>query len=786
MALTRSRNAFARALPLTLLAIMATAWLSLQAGVAAAQEVLPQPTAPFRGKTDPSRDNATPDWPQPVKAPAEAPNIVLVLLDDTGFSATSALGGPVETPELEKLAASGLLYNQFHVTAMCSPTRAALISGRNSHQVGFGSIAEYATGYPGYNSVWSRSDASVAEVLRQNGYSTAAFGKWHNTPLWEISPAGPFDRWPTGLGFEYFYGFMGAVTSQWEPQLYRNTVAVEPPATPEQGYHLTTDLADEAIRWLHQHDAVVPDKPFFLYFAPGATHGPFHVPPAWIEKYKGRFDRGWDIMREETFARQKRLGVIPASAELSPRPAELPAWDQLSADEKRLFARQMEVFAGFLAHTDHEIGRILQAIADEGKAGNTLVLYIAGDNGASAEGGLTGSDGRTQKGMPDDVASQLQRSGQLGSKLYSNIYAGAWGWATNTPFPWAKRAASHLGGITDPLIVSWPARLSDRGAVRGQFHHVIDIAPTISEAAGITFPGMVNGARQTPLEGASLIYSFDHPQAPSPRRLQYFETLGSRGIYKDGWFAGRRFLLPWGPPAANWNTSIDQNPWELYNLAADYSQVHDLAEHEPAKLAELVAAFDAEARRNDVYPIAPYRSPQPSPAAGRKSFTYRDGVTRLPAGVVPDLAGRAHSFTAEIDVPAGGAEGVIFAEGGRLGGFSLYLQDGKVVYELNTLGRTHERIVASEPVPAGRVRITFEFIADDSDSAKDGPPRGRPGVGRLSVNGKPAGEVHFAWFGAFASETFDVGRDLGSPVSDDYATPFPFTGKLEEVTLTLN
>ena len=379
------------------LIVGAAAWLGAQVGAALAEEVLPKPPAPFRGKIDMSRDKSTPDWPQTVKAPAGAPNIVLVLLDDVGFGATSALGGPVETPELEKLAANGLRYNQFHVNAMCSPTRGALLSGRNSHQLGFGPITEFASGYPGYNSVWSKSNASIAEVLKQNGYSTAAFGKWHNTPVWEISPVGPFDRWPTGLGFEYFYGFLGAGTSQWEPQLYRNTVAVEPPATPEQGYHLTTDLADDAIRWLHQHDAVVPDKPFFLYFATGATHAPHHVPREWIEKYKGKFDQGWDNLREETFAREKQLGVIPANAELTPRPAELPAWDSLSADEKRLFARQMEVYAGFLAHTDHEVGRVLQAIEDEGKADNTLVLYIVGDNGASAEGGLTGSDGRTPK-----------------------------------------------------------------------------------------------------------------------------------------------------------------------------------------------------------------------------------------------------------------------------------------------------------------------------------------------------------------------------------------------------
>jgi arylsulfatase A-like enzyme len=733
------------------LIVAAAAWLGAQAGAALAEEVLPKPPAPFKGKIDMSRDKSTPDWPQAVKAPPGAPNIVLVLLDDVGFSATSALGGPVETPELESWRPTVCATTSSTSTPCVRRPVARCSRGAIVIRSGSAPSANSPRGYPGYDSVWSKSNASIAEVLKQNGYSTAAFGKWHNTPVWEISPAGPFDRWPTGLGFEYFYGFLGAGTSQWEPQLYRNTVAVEAPATPEQGYHLTTDLANDAIRWLHQHDAVVPDKPFFLYFATGATHGPHHVPKEWIERYKGKFDQGWDNLREVTYAREKQLGVIPANAELTPRPAELPAWDSLSADEKRLFARQMEVYAGFLAHTDHEVGRVLRAIEDEGKADNTLVLYIVGDNGADAGGGRTGSDGRTTKGTPDDVATQLQHIDQLGSKLYINNYAGAWGWATNAPFPWAKQVASHLGGITDPLIVSWPAKINDRGAVRGQFHHVTDIVPTIYEVTGIEAPKMVDGVKQTPLEGASLAYSFDHPEAPSPRKLQYFEQAGNRGIYRDGWLAGRRFLLPWGSPSAKWESSIDQHPWELYNLNEDYSQALDLADKYPAKLAELVKAFDQEARRNNVYPIAPYRLPQPSLTAGRTSFTYREGVTRLPLRAAPDVSGRSHTFTADIEIPANGAQGVIFAEGGRTGGFSLYLKDGRAVYELNTLGKTHEKIVSSEPLPTGKARIAFDFVADGEEVLKD-PVPGRSigrGVGRLWVNGTAAGEAHFAWFGGF-------------------------------------
>ena len=754
---------------------------------AAAQEALPKPPSRFAGKIDVSRENSTPDWPRLVKAPPGAPNVVLILLDDVGFGATSVFGGAIDTPQLDRLANSGLRYNRFHVNAMCSPTRGALLTGRNNHQVGFGPITEMASGYPGYNSVWNREYASIAEVLRLNGYSTAAFGKWHNTPVWEVSPAGPFDRWPTSLGFEYFYGFMQAATSQWEPSLYRGTVAVEPPAKPEQGYHLTTDLANDAIRWLHQHDAVAPDKPFFVYFATGGTHSPHHVPQEWIDRFKGRFDEGWDKLREATFARQKSLGVIPAGAGITPRPAELPAWDSLSPDAKKLFARQMEVYAGFLAHTDYEVGRVLDAIREEGQADNTLVLYIPGDNGATMEAGLIGSDSRTPKGVPDDVETQLSRAGKLGGPELNNIYAAGWAWAVNAPFPWAKQVASHLGGIRDPLIVSWPARIKERG-IRSQFHHIVDIAPTIYEAAGIKAPEVVNGVKQAPLEGNSLIYSFDRPEAPSPHRVQYFELVGNRGIYKDGWFAGRRFLLPWEMGRAEkWAESIDQHPWELYNLNADYSQVHNLANQNPGKLKELVTLFDSEARRNNVYPIAPLRLPQPSPAAGRTSFVYREGVTRLPLRVVPSLAGRAHVITADIDVPATGAEGVIVAEGGRWGGFSLYVKDGRLTYENNSLGRTHEKLVSSEPLPSGRVTIVFEFTPLGGQSPKGVTPGGSiaPGHGRLSVNGRPAGELDFAWFGGFGGETFDVGSDLGSPVSADYATPFSFTGKVETVRLDL-
>ena len=766
-------------------------WLAgLAAGmalVAQADEVLPRAPEPFKGRIDVSRDRSTPDWPQEVKAPSGAPNIVIVLLDDVGFGASSAVGGAIPTPNLDRLAAGGLRYNNFHVNAMCSPTRAALLTGRNNHQVGFGPIAESASGYPGYNSVWPKSAASIAEVLKDHGYSTAAFGKWHNTPVWEESPAGPFDHWPTSLGFESFYGFLGASTNQFEPSLYRGTTPVEPPATPAQGYHFTTDIANQAITWLHQHDAVAPDKPFFLYFATGATHAPHQVPAQWIERFKGRFDGGWDVLRQQVYEHEKASGSIPADADISPRPKEIPAWDSLDAGQRRLLARQMEVYAGFLAQTDYEVGRVLDAIREEGHADNTLVLYIVGDNGATMEGNIFGTDRRTPRGGPEDPAAQLTRIDELGSPALSNNYAAGWGWALNAPFPWAKQRASHLGGITDALIVSWPARIRDPGGVRGQFTHVIDVAPTLYQLAGITPPDVVNGVRQTALEGRSFAATLADPKAPSRHTVQYFELVGNRGIYDHGWFAGRPFLLPW--EQSKYETADpDQNPWELYDLNTDYSQAHDLAQSNPAKLRQLVALFDREARRNNVYPIAPHRVGLPTPAAGRTHFEYRSGVVRLPLRVLPTVAGRAHTFTADIDVPVDGAEGVIFAEGGRYGGFSLYVRNGRLIYENNILGGAHERIIAADPLPSGHVVIRFDYEprgASRASSTSTSTSTITPGHGRLSVNGRPEGEADFTWFGGF-TETFDIGRDLGTPVSTDYASPFAFTGRLNEVVLDLH
>lgn len=727
-----------------------------------------------------------PEWPKPITAPKGAPNIVLILLDDVGFAATSTFGGATATPALDRLAAGGLRYNRFHVNAMCSPTRAALLSGRNSHEVGFGMIAESAVAYPGYNSLWPKSSAGIAEVLKMSGYSTAAFGKWHNTPVWDVNPAGPFDRWPTGLGFEYFYGFLGAATSQWEPNLYRNTSAVEAAASPKEGYHITTDLVNDAIGWVRRHDANMPSKPFFLYFATGATHTPHHVPKEWVDKFKGKFDQGWDKLREEAFNRQKELGVIPASAELTPRPKEIAAWDSLSAGQKRLLVHQMEVYAGFLAHTDYEVGRLLEAVRAEGHTDDTAVFYIIGDNGASAEGGADGRDAVTAEGKPQDLAERWSQYDALGSETFSNMYATAWAWATNSPFQWAKRVASHLGGTRDGMVVSWPGHIQSAGGLRSQFHHVIDIAPTIFELAGVQPPDAVNGIKQTPLEGTSLVYTFGHPDEPSHHKVQYFEMLGSRGIYKDGWWAGSFNHLPWTGPIGGRSVPPEQRSWELYNLDEDYSQAHNLAAKNPEKLEELKKLFDAEARRNNVYPLEPNRGLTPSPAAGRTHFVYHEGDRRIPPGSGPRLTGRAHRIAADIVIPSSGAEGVIVAQGGRQGGFSLYVKDGRVTYETNSSGHSTGSLV-SGPLTAGKASVLVEVtpaarVGQDSQPAFPGRAPIPVSV-RLLVNGRPAGEARFTLGGA--GDTLDIGADLVSPVSNRYASPFTFTGKIDAVTIDL-
>ena len=735
-----------------------------------------------------------PFWPKPPKAPAGAPNIVLILVDDVGFGATSTFGGPIPTPAFDKLASEGLRYNNFHVNSLCSPTRAALLTGRNNHEVGFGSISEWSAPYPGYNTLLPKSSATIAEVLKESGYSTAAFGKWHNTPTWQVSPAGPFDRWPTSLGFEHFYGFLQAADNQYYTRIYRDQTPVEPGKTPEQGYHFTTDITNDAIKWLHEHDAVAGDKPFFIYYATGATHTPHQVPQKYVDAFKGKFDEGWDVLRQKAFERQKAMGVIPASAELTPRPEGLPAWDSLTSDQKALLAHQMEVYAGFAAQTDYEIGRLLDAIHEEGQADNTVVMEIFGDNGASAEGGLEGTDAHDVNGKPLSIEARLDTADLLGSEMYMNHYAAAWAWALSSPFQGTKQDASHLGGTTDPLVVVWPGHIKDDGGLRSQFSHVNDIAPTIYDIVGVKPPEEIDGVKQAPLEGTSLTYTFDHPNAPSRHHIQYFCTSGNRAIYKDGWWAGDLFHETWDegyrlPSDGVSDKDLDTHPWELYNLNDDYSQAHNLAAKYPEKLKEMQALFAEEAARNQVYPLLPAREPYPiGQAAGQKVFTYRSGVDRLQPAVGPQLGGRAYSITADIDVPIAGADGVIIAQGGRYGGLSLFVKDRHVIYEINAFGNRSGQLVATDPLQPGKAHIVLNLAPSEETQQSDLPFQARqplPAVGTLSINGKAEGEAKFANVNLGFNETLDIGSDLGSPVSREYKTPDRFSGTVDKVVIAL-
>jgi arylsulfatase len=741
----------------------------------------------FKGVVGRTYKESEPYYAPRVTPPKGAPNVLLVLLDDVGFGQASTFGGPIQTPNLDKLARNGLRYNQFHTTALCSPTRAALLTGRNHHSVNTGVIVEFATGFDGYNSIMPKSAATIAEVLRQNGYNTSAFGKWHNTPEHETSIAGPFDRWPTGMGFEYFYGFFGGDTNQWEPALIVNTRPIARPQD-KKDYHFTTDIADRAIGWIRNQQSVAAGKPFFAYFAPGACHAPHHAPRQWIDKYRGQFDQGWDRVREETFARQKQLGVVPASAKLTPRPDCLPAWESLSPDQKRLYARMQEVFAGFLAHSDHEIGRVIDAIDELGQLDNTLVIYIVGDNGASAEGGLHGSvnEMRLFSRVPEDLQTNLKMIDQLGGPFTYNHYPAGWAHAGCTPFQWVKQVASHFGGTRNPMVISWPKRIADKGSIRSQFHHVIDVAPTILEAAGIAAPAIVNGVPQKPIEGRSMIYTFDRPEAKSRHTTQYFEMLGNRAIYQNGWIAAAfRGRLPWSVTAPAYG--IDDVRWELYNIEDDFSEADDLAEKEPRKLRQLQDLFWVEAAKYNVLPIddrVAFRvNPltRPSVTAGRSKFTYYPGTVRLPEASAPSMKNRSYSITAQAMIPQAGAEGMLLTQGGRFGGHGLFVQDNKLVYVYNLAGAYVYTITSDERVPAGEVTLSFEF------TRKPGLP-GAGGTGRLFINGKKVGEgpIERAVLNRFSlDEGLDVGEDTGTPVCESYQVPFKFTGTLKHVTIEL-
>ena len=776
-------NLIVRSLALSLSIIFL---ITTSPALASTSKVLPVRPPSFEGKIGITYKESTPDFPAPIKAPEKAPNVLLVLLDDVGFGQASTFGGAIETPNLTRLAEKGLRYNQFHTTALCSPTRAALLTGRNHHSVGTGVVAELASGFPGYTTILPKSAATVAEVLRQNGYNTAAFGKWHNTPDYETSAVGPFDRWPTWLGFEYFYGFLGGDTNQWSPALVENTKRIAPP-TNNPDYHLTPDLVDHAISWIHSQQSIAPDKPFFTYLATGATHAPHHAPKVWIDKYQGKFDQGWDKLREETFARQKQLGVIPANAQLTPRPKELPAWDSLSPDDQKIYAHEMEVFAGFLAYTDHEVGRLINAIDQIGELDNILIFYIVGDNGASAEGGLAGSVNELKvfNKVPESREQLLASLNDLGSPKTFNHYHAAWAWAGTTPFQWTKQIASHVGGTRNPLIIAWGDRIKDQGGLRSQFHHVIDITPTILEAAGITTPTQVNGVKQQKIEGTSLVYTFDNSDAPSHHKTQYFEMFGNRAIYNNGWVAAARHpRLPW---QGTINADFDKDPWELYNIEEDFSEANNLASENPEKLEKLQKLFLSEARKHKVLPLDDRLSERfdvqsrPSPAAGRTSFTYYSSGVSIPEGSAPSLKNKSFSITADVEIPESGAEGVLLTQGGRFAGWGFFLEDSKPTYIYNFANSERYIIQSPEKLAPGKSTIKFNFDYD-------GGGVGAGGNGKLFINDQQVAEGRIEKtlpYRLALNETFDVGRDTGTPIVETYQIPFAFTGNLQKVTLNL-
>jgi arylsulfatase A-like enzyme len=754
---------------------------------------LPPAPPKFGGVIKESYKESKPWWPPRVVPPKGAPNVLLIMTDDQGYGVSSTFGGVIPTPALERVAKAGLRYTEFNSTALCSPTRAALITGRNHHSVGFGVITELSTGFPGYDSIIGPDNATIGRILADNGYATSWFGKNHNTPGFQYSAAGPFDQWPSGMGFQYFYGFMGGESDQWTPYLFRDHTQIFP-WVGKPGYNLITDMADEAIKYMNELNASAPEQPFFVYYVPGGSHAPHQPTREWIEKFKGKFDMGWNVMREQIIANQKRLGVVPANAELTPWPKELAKWETLSASEKKLFARQAEVFAAYTAYTDHEIGRVIQQVEDMGKLDNTIIIYIVGDNGTSPEGSTLGTPNvfTAYNGVLDvPVEAQLKYYDSWGSPLTYPHMAVAWSWAFDTPFKWTKQVASHFGGTRQGLAISWPAHIKDVGGIRRQFHHIIDIVPTLLEVTGIKAPTFVNGIKQKPIEGVSMAYTFDRGKAdaPSTHHTQYFEMAANRGIYRDGWYANTT------PPVPPWELGaampeINSYKWELYNLAEDYSQAKDLSAQMPAKLKEMQALFLKEAQKYNVFPLdnqgfARAITPRPSTTAGRTVFTYTGENAGIPVGNAPSILNRSFTITADIDVPEGGGDGMLVTEGGRFGGFGLYLLKGQPVFTYNLVMLLTARWAPPEgqkPLAAGKHTIVFDF-------KYDGPGIAKSGTGVLKVDGQSVRTLTIPKTVPFIlppCETFDVGVDLRSGVNDlDYQVPFRFNGKINKLTFNL-
>jgi arylsulfatase A-like enzyme len=757
------------------------------------RDLLPIPDRQYVGLTTYDAKDPETKFPpiEPLRPPKGAPNILIVLLDDVGFGASSAFGGPVHTPTAERLAAGGLKYNRFHTTALCSPTRQALLTGRNHHSMGMGGITEMATSAPGYTSIRTKSAAPLPEILKLNGYSTAQFGKCHEVPVWETSPMGPFDAWPTGGGgFEHFYGFIGGETNQWAPALYQDTVPIEPPDDP--AYHLTVDLTDRAINWIRQQKALTPDKPFFTYFAPGACHAPHHVPKEWADKYKGQFDQGWDTLREETLARQKALGVVPPDAELSTRHEDISAWDDMPAALKPILARQMEVYAGMLEHVDYHLGRLIDALADLDILDDTLIYYILGDNGASAEGTINGAfneisnfNGMAALETPEFMAARID---EFGAPTAYNHYSVGWAHAMDTPYQWTKQVASHWGGTRNGTIVHWPNGINAKGEVRSQFHHVIDVTPTILEAAGLPHPSFVHGVQQKPIEGVSMVYSFHDASAPDQHETQYFEMFGNRGMYHKGWTAVTQHSTPW-IVASSGLPAFDDDNWELYDTTKDWSQARDLATQHPEKLHELQRLWLIEAAKYNVLPLddrrterfVPEIAGRPTLIKGRSQLLF-GGMGRLSENSVVNIKNKSHAVTAEVIVPDGTVEGVIISQGGAFGGWTLYAKGGKPKYCYNLLGLQQFHIEGSKTLPAGKHQVRMEFAYDGGGLAKGGTVS-------LSVDGEKVGEGRVERTQPFifsADETTDVGHDTGTSVTSDFSIHnSEFTGKINWVQIDL-
>lgn len=772
----------------TLVAALGLAVCLFYSLAASAQGVLPKPEPTFQGKIGRTTKDSVKDFPKAVQAPKDAPNILVILTDDVGFGASSTFGGPIPTPTMDRLAKNGLRYNHFHTTALCSPTRAALLSGRNHHTAATGVIMEAGTGFPGYNTLMPKSAGTFAEILKQNGYNTSWFGKNHNVPDWQSSAAGPFDLWPTGLGFEHFYGFIGGDTSQWNPAITEGTKPIEPPHGAKD-YFFDKDMADKAINWIRMQHATAPKKPFLVYYAPGTAHAPHHAPKEWIDKFKGKFDQGWDKVREETFARQKGAGLVPADTKLSERSAGIPAWDSLNADQKKVYAHMMEVYCAALAHCDHQMGRVLEAIEAQGELDNTLVFYIQGDNGASSEGGLSGllNEMTFFNAIPEDFKEVFRRMDELGGPNTFNHYPVGWAHSMNTPFQWAKQVSSHFGGTRNGLVISWPAQIKDRGGVRTQFHHVIDIMPTILDAAGVSAPTSINGVPQKPVEGVSMVYSFQDANAASKRTTQYFEMLGNRAIYHEGWVAATT------PPTPPWSSTggklaVLDYQWELYNITDDFSQANNLAGKEPSKLKELQELFWVEAEKYNVLPIDNSKverldvSNRPSLTEGRDTFTYYPGIVRIPEGAAPDIKNKSWRIEAEVVVPKGGAEGIILTHGGRFAGYAFYLIESKPVFCYNLAGVARYYVRGEEKLNPGSHNIAFNYKHDGG--------LGKGGAGSIEVDGRAVGAARIERtlpFRMSLDETLDCGEDTGTPVTEEYleVMPFKFNGEIKQAVIEL-